>query len=77
MGQGAATVLVRNAAEINRRTGRDILVKSAVVRNTARALAPELEGITLTTYAEQIVNDPHIHVVVEAMGGDEPARTLL
>ncbi len=77
VGQGAATVLVRNATEINRRTGREILVKSAAVRNTNRTLTPELSEVTLTTDAEQIVNDPDIHVVVEAMGGDEPARSLL
>lgn len=77
VGQGAATVLVRNAAEIQRRTGRTIAVKSAAVRNVERKLGPELLEIALTDNPEQIVNDPEIHVVVEAMGGDEPARTLL
>lgn len=77
VGQGAATVMTRNASEISRRAGRDIIVKSAAVRDINRKRGPELAGVTLTTDASEIVNDPDIDVVVEAMGGDEPARTLL
>ena len=77
VGQGAATVLVRNAVEINRRTGRDLIVKSACVRNTNRTLDPQLAEVALTDDAESIVNDPEIDVIVEVMGGDEPARSLL
>ena len=77
VGQGAATVLVRNAVEINRRTGRGLIVKSACVRNTNRTLDPQLAEVALTDDAESIVNDPEIDVIVEVMGGDEPARSLL
>jgi len=70
-------VLVRNAVEINRRAGQDIVVKSASVRNTNRKLDPLLAEVALTDDSESIVNDPEIDVVVEVMGGDEPARTLL
>ena len=77
VGQGAAVVLARNTVEISRRAGRDIIVKSAAVRDTGRARAPELSEVTLTTNHDEIVNDPEIDVVVEVMGGDEPARSLL
>lgn len=77
VGQGAAVVLARNACEISRRAGRDIIVKSAAVRDTGRDRSPELAGVSLTNDHDQIVNDPEIDVVVEAMGGDEPARSLL
>ena len=77
VGQGAAVVLARNAVEINRRAGRDIIVKSAAVRDTGRERAPELSDVSLTTDHDDIVNDPEIDVVIEAMGGDEPARSLL
>ena len=70
-------VLARNAVEINRRAGRDIIVKSAAVRDTGRARAPEVSDVILTTDHDDIVNDPEIDVVIEAMGGDEPARSLL
>ena len=77
VGQGAATVLARNASEISRRAGRDITVKSAAVRDINRQRGPALADVALTTDASEIVNDPEIDVIVEAMGGDEPARTLL
>lgn len=77
VGQGAATVLTRNATEISRRIGQDIVVKSAAVRNTNRELDSILAEVALTDSSESIVNDPEIDVVVEVMGGDEPARTLL
>ena len=77
VGQGAATVLTRNATEISRRIGQDIVVKSASVRNTNRELDPLLAEVALTDASESIVNDPDIGVIVEVMGGDEPARTLL
>ncbi len=77
VGQGAATVLTRNAAEISRRIGQDIVVKSASVRNLDRKLDPLLGEVALTQDSESIVNDPDIDVIVEVMGGDEPARTLL
>ncbi len=77
VGQGAATILVRNASEIRRRAGCDIIVKSAAVRDVNRERGPELARVALTTDANDIVNDPEIDVIVEAMGGDEPARSLL
>lgn len=77
VGQGAAVIMARNASEISRRAGRDIIVKSAAVRDITRERGPELAEVILTTDASEIVNDPDIDVVVEAMGGDEPARTLL
>jgi len=77
VGQGAATIVVRNAKEISRRAGRDIVVKAASVRNLNREVSAALTGIALTSNPEDIVNDPEIDVIIEVMGGDEPARSLL
>lgn len=77
MGQGAATIVVRNAKEISRRAGRDIVVKTASVRNLNREVNSVLADVTLTSNPEDIVNDPDIDVIIEVMGGDEPARSLL
>jgi len=77
VGQGAATIVVRNAKEISRRAGRDIVVKTASVRNLNREVNSVLADVTLTSNPEDIVNDPDIDVIIEVMGGDEPARSLL
>ncbi|MHB1400853.1 MAG: homoserine dehydrogenase [Thiobacillus sp.] len=76
VGGGTLTVLRRNAEEITRRAGREIRVVRAAVRDLekARALAGDLP---LTTNPFDIVDDPEIDIVVELIGGLEPARELV
>lgn len=76
VGGGTLTVLRRNAAEITRRAGREIRVVRAAVRDLekARALAGDLP---LTTNPFDVVDDPEIDIVVELIGGLEPARELV
>lgn len=71
IGQGVKTLLDENAALLQRRLGRRIQLKSALVRSLNREAAP---GIHLTTNPHDILHDPEIDVVVEVMGGEEPAR---
>jgi len=76
VGGGTLTVLRRNAEEITRRAGRGIHVLRAAVRNIdkAKALAGDLP---LTTNPFDVVDDPDIDIVVELIGGLEPARELV
>jgi homoserine dehydrogenase len=76
VGGGTLTVLRRNATEITRRAGREIRVVRAAVRDLekARALAGNLP---LTTNPFGVVDDPEIDIVVELIGGLEPARELV
>lgn len=76
VGQGVANILSRNAAEIERRTGRSIKLVAAAVRNQGKAEALGLD-IRVTTDAQSLVTDPGIDIICEAMGGDDPALTLL
>jgi len=76
VGGGTLTVLRRNAEEITRRAGREIRVVRAAVLDIekARALAGDLP---LTTNPFDVVDDPDIDIVVELIGGLEPARELV
>ncbi len=76
VGGGTLTVLRRNAEEITRRAGREIHVLRAAVRNIdkAKALAGDLP---VTTNPFDVVDDPDIDIVVELIGGLEPARELV
>ncbi|MHB1053093.1 MAG: homoserine dehydrogenase [Thiobacillus sp.] len=76
VGGGTLTVLRRNAEEISRRAGREIRVVRAAVRNLekARAMAGDLP---LSTNPFDVVDDPEIDIVVELIGGLEPARELV
>ena len=76
VGGGTLTVLRRNATEITRRAGREIVVVKAAVRDLekARKLANQLP-LTLDPF--EVVNDPEIDIVVELIGGLSPAKELV
>ncbi len=76
VGGGTLTVLRRNAEEITRRAGREIRVVRAAVRNIEKA-KPLAGDLPLTTNPFDVVDDPHIDIVVELIGGLEPARELV
>ena len=76
VGGGTLTVLRRNAEEITRRAGREIRVVRAAVRNLDKA--KQLAGdLPLSTNPFDVVDDPDIDIVVELIGGLEPARELV
>lgn len=77
VGSGTVNVLTRNADEIQRRAGRGIRVVHAAARDLKRKRNCPTDGIRLTANPQDVVNDPEIEVVVELMGGYEPARTLV
>ncbi|TSA21102.1 MAG: homoserine dehydrogenase [Betaproteobacteria bacterium] len=77
VGGGTLTVLRRNREEIARRAGREIRVTHAAVRDMDKAQAYAGLGLTLTADPFDVVNNPKIDIVVELIGGIEPARTLV
>ncbi|HTT12804.1 MAG TPA: homoserine dehydrogenase [Burkholderiaceae bacterium] len=77
VGRGTFEVLGRNQEEITRRAGRGIEVAAAAVRDVKRARAIVGAQLPLTSNPEDIVRHPDIDIVVELMGGYEPARTLV
>ena len=77
VGGGTVKVLRRNAAEITRRAGREIHVTHAVARDIGKKRDLPLDGIQLLKDARALVDNPDIEVVVELIGGYEPARELV
>jgi len=77
VGCGTVNVLTRNADEIQRRAGRGIRVVHAAVRDMHRKRICSVDGIRLTANPQEVVNDPEVEVVVELLGGYEPASTLV
>ncbi len=76
---GAAFVsLVRErAAVIESRYGIDLQITRVAVHNLSRERPVEFDDGVLTHDASDVVNDPNIDVVVETIGGIEPARGLI
>jgi homoserine dehydrogenase len=59
------------------RTGMRLDVAKVAVRNTAKQRAVSLADDVLTNDAASVVEDPSVDVVVELIGGIEPARELI
>lgn len=77
VGGGTVNVLKRNAAEIARRAGREIIVTRASTRDLERSRICDTQGIALTTDPYEIVNDPEIEIVLELIGGETIAKDLV
>ena len=75
VGGGVTRVLARNAGEISRRAGREIVITHAAAKNLNTTTA-NTAGMKLTGEALEVVDDPEVSIIVELMGGYEPARAL-
>lgn len=78
VGSGVYRVLTENGNQITHREGIEISVKKILVKDFEHepnlALAPR---DVFTTSFEEIAGDPSIDIVVECMGGIEPARSFI
>ena len=73
VGSGVVEVLNTNQASINRRAGDEINIK--YVLDLREFPGSPVESKLIHDF-ETIVNDPEIRIVVEVMGGVEPAYTF-
>jgi homoserine dehydrogenase len=76
---GAALIgLVQEHGDaIEARTGLRLEIAKVAVRNLARARDVDLPEAAFTHDAAEVVNDPQVDLVVEVIGGIEPARSLV
>ncbi len=77
VGGGTLNVLVRNATEIARRAGREIVVTHAAARDYDPDRLDGLDHVEVSDDAFQVVDNPEIDVIVELIGGYSPARELV
>jgi homoserine dehydrogenase len=77
VGGALAALIVQDGARIAARTGIDLELGSVAVRSRSRERAAPVPESLFTTDAHAVVADPSIEIVVEVIGGIEPARTLI
>ena len=77
VGGGVVNVLAKNQTQITRRTGVQIQVTHAAVRDVKQPRLCPTEGIQLTQEPFTIVNDASVDVVLELMGGIDLAKELI
>jgi homoserine dehydrogenase len=79
VGRGTWDVLRRNEEEIARRAGRPIRITHIATRTLSRAQSAtrDVDGVRLDTDPQTVVDDPNIDIVVELIGGIEPAKAYV
>jgi Homoserine dehydrogenase len=79
VGCGTWTVLKRNEEEITRRAGRPIRITWIATRTLDRAhqATRGAKGVQLTTDPEVVIDRPEVDIVVELIGGIEPAKSYV
>ncbi|MDD1636717.1 MAG: homoserine dehydrogenase, partial [Methylococcaceae bacterium] len=77
VGGGTVNVLKRNAAEIARRAGREIIITRASAKDLDKERICDTQGIILTTDPMDIINDPEIDIVLELIGGAGPVKEMV
>jgi homoserine dehydrogenase len=77
VGREVARALLHRAPELRPADGRPFGLAGIAVRDVDRARAGGLPAELLTDAPAHLVASPDTDVVVELMGGDEPAHTLI
>jgi homoserine dehydrogenase len=77
VGTGVVKILQSNGDLIHRRLGVPIEIVKVAVRDLKRDRGVSLKSGVLTTNPMDVVTHPDIDIVVELIGGYEPAKQLI
>jgi homoserine dehydrogenase len=77
VGGATARILLEHSEDLAGRAGAPIEIARVAVRSLDKRREVELPGELWTTDPWEVVRDPGIDVVVEVMGGIQPARDLI
>ena len=77
VGTGVYKVLQKQKEDMIPKLGSQIEIKKILVRNLEKAAAKVEDPAVLTNNWDEIVNDPEIDIVIELIGGIEPARSYI
>ena len=76
VGSQVARLLGQDSGDFAARAGAKLVLKKVAVRDL-KIEREHVEASLLTSDAQALVNDPAINIVIEVMGGINPARELL
>ncbi|MFH1074702.1 MAG: homoserine dehydrogenase [Candidatus Firestonebacteria bacterium] len=77
VGASAVKIINNNNAKVNSRVGGKIVVKRIADKDIKTPRGIKIDKKILTTDAYKIINDPEIDIVVELIGGLEPAHKFI
>ena len=77
IGTGVVKLLKQNEELIAQKLGAKLVLKKIADVNITTSRGIKINKNLLTTNARDIINDKDISIVIELMGGYEPARTFV
>ncbi len=77
VGSGVADILQRNGELIRRRLGVPVEIRKILRRNPGKPLPAGVSDALITSDIKDITDNPSIDIVVEVMGGQEPAKSYI
>lgn len=77
IGTGVVKLLQQNEELITKKLGVQLVLKKIADINVTSSRGVKIPKNVLTTDVADILNDPEISIVIELMGGYEPARTFV
>lgn len=77
IGTGVIKLLHKNRELLQKRLGAKLVLKSVADIDIETPRDIDLSSYHLTTNAREILNDPEIDIVIELIGGYEPARSFI
>src|SRR5438045_3345078 len=77
VGSGVASILIGRAAEYARTVGRPLAIRRILVRDADKPRDTRVDRQLITTNPDDLFDDEGIHVIIEVIGGEEPAHTFL
>ena len=77
VGLGVARMLIEQQSLMAKRLGKKLVLVAAADRNVDRDFGLDLSGVRLTNEAHDVVTADDVDLVVELIGGYEPARSLV
>jgi homoserine dehydrogenase len=75
VGSGVAQALLSKTDSIARRVGRPLVLQRALIRDPAKPRG--LDCALLTTNPDAVLADPQVDIVVEVLGGEQPAHQYI
>ena len=77
VGNGVYKVLKSQKEEMEKKIGAVVRIEKILVRNIKKAAAKVEDPSVLTNDWKAVLEDPSIEIIIEVMGGFEPARTYI
>ena len=77
VGSEVASHLFRYVDSIERKFGTRVEIKKILVRDLSKPRGETIPDSLITTNPEEVLRSPELDVIVEVMGGEQPAATFL